>query len=254
MPSDVQTYLFEVINFWLVAAVALYGIVEIIAVALGKKLKYIPWRLRITFIVGLLFYAQFLGWRTERQRWNEEHESRTTAEADLQRIQGELSGKDQMILTLNGQLASRTPQIQMPTIQIPPPTVIIGNSTQRSINAGKRREIIADLRELGMRKLAVRHSIGCAECRNYANDFSGMFAEAGWVILEPHRAFAVAETYGLRIRIPPPSDPPTASEKSLIETAVELVRILKDAGIDVDRVLESGMRNVDHIELMIGLP
>ena len=74
------------------------------------------------------------------------------------------------------------------------------------------------------------------------------------MILEPHRAIAVAETYGLKIRFPPLSDPPTASEKSLIETAIELERILKDAEIDVESVAESGMSNVDHVELMIGLP
>ena len=123
--NDLQQYFVAVMSNAFGIASGIYGLIELVALLLGKEIAIVPKRWRLGIGLSLLLCAQVAVWRGEHQKINLERDLRSKADAEIKSLERVVSGKDETLNELRTQLASRPPQVQIPPIHIPPSQVQI---------------------------------------------------------------------------------------------------------------------------------
>lgn len=122
MLNELWLYLLATVTTWFGFALAVLALVDLIARGRGRDIPHFSAKVRIAVGVMLFMCAQFVVWREEHKRANQEAANKAEFQGQVQRLQGELNGKNETISTLRDHLASRPPQVRIiPSQAVEPP-------------------------------------------------------------------------------------------------------------------------------------
>ncbi len=132
MVEELRLYFLAVLSSWIGIATAIYGAIELLFLLTGKQIPVVPPKWRLGIAVVLIFCAQFVVWRGQYERRNQEHTARIIAEGGIKKLEGEAAERDKQIEQYRDLLASRPAELVQAQIVAPPVAPLKQRVTQLS--------------------------------------------------------------------------------------------------------------------------